>query len=116
AERSGACNVRCERVADEQGRLGLDLELRERPPVELGIGLAPPHLRGEKRHVDALSDAEALEVAVQEVRRIEGIRDETERETALAQRLEQGMRRCCELRRRRPRRMLRLEEAQKPVV
>src|SRR5207248_528688 len=83
--RGGAGDVGRERVADEEGLLGSGGDRLQRALEDRRVRLSPAHLRREHRHVEPLRDAHLLEVAVEQVRRVERVRDETDPEAPVSQ-------------------------------
>jgi Ca2+:H+ antiporter len=112
----GAADVLEAAVADEECSTRLDGQRLERGREDRRVGLALPHLRREDRDVEALCQAHALEVVVEEPPGVERVRDEPRLETSLAERVEESMRRVTEPPRRLPRRMLRFEEPGELVI
>ena len=95
---------------------GLDAERLEGALEDRRVRLPPADLGGEDRDVEALRDTQLLEIAMEQVRRVERVGDEAELEVAIAERLEQRVRRRGEHARLPPRGVLRLEEPVELVV
>jgi Ca2+:H+ antiporter len=103
-------------VADEERSARVDGQPLERGLEDRRVGLALPHLRREHRDVEALGQAHALEVVVQEPPGVESVRDQPDPDPSLAERVEQRVRRVSEPAGRLPCGMLRFEKAGELVI
>src|SRR5581483_7672561 len=110
-ELAGAANVLVEPVADEDGVARLDAEHLERALEDRRVRLPHADLRREDGAVEAIADAHAVAVAVQEPGRVESVRDEPELQAGPPERVQGRMGRGSEPPGRLPGRVLRLEEA-----
>ena len=116
SERRRAGDVRGERVADEERPLRCRPQALERPLEDQRVGLAPPDLGGEQGHVEPLGDAHLREVAMQQIRRVEGVRHEPELQTSFSEGFEERVGGRRQPARRAPSGVLGLEETAELVV
>jgi Ca2+:H+ antiporter len=111
-----AADVLVQTVADEQRRPRSSAERVEGAPEDHRVRLPAADLGGEHGEIDARGDARVGEVAVEQVRWVEGVRDEAELQPVASQRLEQGVRRRPQLPSGRPGCVLGFEVAVELVV
>jgi hypothetical protein len=106
-----AAHILVAAVPDEERPRRVDAEPPQRLFEDDGVRLSLPGLGGEDRDIEALAEPHLSEIAMEETRRVEGVRDEPRLQPALAQEVEKGVRRVAEEPGRLPGRVLGLEKA-----